>query len=250
MTTYIVNGNSTSPSITLDGFTENIDEQFIIITNNKCPVPYLKTITELTNSHNQIHHHKIASSKKKWFMSYIKNIYRNYLAEETDKVVIMPSTTITGASVEAYVGEGKVSIVPNYKFYKSDSTTIPQDMNWSDMLINNTNTGGRIHILIDYENVNNSGLDGTEYLTKNDYVTLFYSHSSGTIQQGYFDGLINNSGSFNIVKLSQTRKNALDYYIAIRVGEIIKEYPNEKLLIVSKDKGYYAVLEYCESLKT
>ena len=76
---------------------------------------------------------------------------------------------------------------------------------------------------------------------------MFYSHSSETIQQGYFDGLINNSGSFNIVKLSQTRKNALDYYIAIRVGEIIKEYPNEKILIVSKDKGYYAVLEYCES---
>ena len=44
-----------------------------------------------------------------------------------------------------------------------------------------------MHILIDFENVNNSGLEGAGYLTEDDHVTLFYSHSCENIQQGYFD---------------------------------------------------------------
>lgn len=102
-----------------------------------------------------------------------------------------------------------------------------------------------MHILIDYENVNNAGLEGAGYITKEDFVTLFYSKNSRNIQSGYFDALANRSGSFNLIKLKQIRKNGLDFYIAIHVGEILQKYPKEKILIVSKDRGYYAVLDYC-----
>jgi len=50
--------------------------------------------------------------------------------------------------------------------------------------------------------------------------------------------------TFEICKLKNVRKNALDFYIASRVAEILTIDANAKIAIISSDKGYISVLDY------
>ena len=110
-----------------------------------------------------------------------------------------------------------------------------------------TSNGGAMVILIDYENVEDKGLVGSEYLSKDDDVVLFYSKDAPNIEKGYIEDFKKRANSFDIVKLRTVRKNGLDFYIAVRVGQILNENPETKVLIVSKDTGFNAIKEYCES---
>ena len=110
-----------------------------------------------------------------------------------------------------------------------------------------SNAGGEMVILIDYENVEDTGLVGSEYLAGEDEVILFYSKDAPNIEKGYIEDFKSKAKSFDIVKLQTTRKNGLDFYIAVRVGQILEKDPNTKVLIVSRDTGYNAVKEYCSA---
>ena len=247
MTTYIVNGNSVSPQITLDGINESQnDERFLIVTNENCPEPYLRLFKDICDSNTKVEHRRVKSNTKKWFAGYVKSCYLNYLCNQEDRVVVMPAVSISGAGIEKYMSSGHVSIVPGYRNFRGNMISDLQKADFSKIMMNDIEPGGRMHILIDYENVSNAGLEGAEYITEKDCVTLFYSKSSENIQRGYFDALANQSGDFTLIKLTQIRKNGLDFYIAILVGKILQKYPKEKILIVSKDQGYYAILDYCE----
>ena len=244
MITYIVNGNA-SPHIMLEGI-EGADpeEAFIILTTDKCPEAHLDYIKGLCGSDIPVQHRKI-KSQKKWFANNVKSIFRNYLNGPNDHVVIMPTLTISGTEIDKYIASGKVSIVPDYASYEKNALIDTSMSNWNQIVVSGIKAGGRMHILIDYENVHNAGLEGADYLTKDDYVTVFYSQSCENIQLGHFNALVEKTGHFDAVKLAQVRKNGLDFYIAIRVGEILQKYPGEKILIVSQDQGYYAILDYC-----
>lgn len=50
-----------------------------------------------------------------------------------------------------------------------------------------------MHFLIDFENVRNTGIRGTEYLLSDDYVIVFYSADASKIEQRHLTN-INNSG--------------------------------------------------------
>ena len=106
--------------------------------------------------------------------------------------------------------------------------------------------GGRMQILIDYENVGTAGLNGAEYLCEDDTVTLFYSPASSNIERQHIEAMENQSGGFDIVKLRMVGKNGLDFYIAVKVGQIAELYPDAKVLIVTKDSGYQAIRDYCQ----
>ena len=105
--------------------------------------------------------------------------------------------------------------------------------------------GGKMQILIDYENVGTAGLNGAEYLCGDDTVTLFYSSSSSNIERQYIEAMEKQSGRFDIVKLRMIGKNGLDFYIAVKVGQIAESFPESKVLIVTKDNGYQAIRDYC-----
>ena len=246
MTTFIVNGNSGSLESMLKGvFEAGEAESFVVITNNKCSETNSKYIKELCIENSRVRHRRINANAKKWFAGYVKSSYINYLNEPDDRVVIIPTVAISGSCIDRYISMGIISNVSDYKSYKENAEMTMNNNYRSEMPKNDIEPGGRMHILIDFENVNNMGLQGAELITKEDEVTVFYSDCSKTIQQGYFNHLSEKSGSFGIVKLTQTRKNGLDFYIAIRVGEIIQKYPNEKILIVSQDQGFYAIMDYC-----
>jgi len=250
MTTYIINGNSISPEVTLEGIlNSDRSEKFIVLTNDKCPVKYLSIIDKLCEQISSVKHRSVKTSQKKWFSREVKRIYGDFLNLPEDQIVILPVSVITGSGIERFIYSGRVSIATSYKEYKENTVTTTPAFDWNNVPENRTVTGGRIHFLIDYENVGNFGLEGAEYLTKDDYVTVFYSKERYKIQQGYFDVLSNNTGFFDLVRLVQNRKNGLDFYIATCVGEIVQKYPGEKILIISKDQGFHAIVEYCGAYK-
>lgn len=101
-----------------------------------------------------------------------------------------------------------------------------------------------MYFLVDHENVNNSGYQGVEYLLPEDTIEIFYSESSKNIHNGIFR-LIKDSGcDIKICKLKQVRKNALDFYIVSRLGELIGSGYQGNSAIISGDHGFKSVQEY------
>lgn len=104
--------------------------------------------------------------------------------------------------------------------------------------------GNRLHFLVDYENVREAGLDGVEYLHDADILTIFYSAACKNVSRRMMDYIWRSGCEFYAYKLKNTGKNALDFYIATRVGELLGAGFPGKLIIVSRDKGYGAAKDY------
>ena len=75
--------------------------------------------------------------------------------------------------------------------------------------------------LIDYENVGNAGMKGCGYLDARDYVIVFYSEARRHMEQRILEQVTASGCAFEICKLYKAGKNALDFYIASRLGELI-----------------------------
>ena len=101
-----------------------------------------------------------------------------------------------------------------------------------------------MYFLIDYENVNYAGLEGTEFLEKGDTVSFFYSDKCDKIISYRMKAIEKSGCTFEICKLRNVRKNGLDFYIASKVGEIFAMDRNAKIAIISADNGFQAVLDY------
>ncbi len=104
-----------------------------------------------------------------------------------------------------------------------------------------------MYFLIDFENVGNEGLRGAQYLLKEDAMTIFFSQACEQIGQGCLRQIMDSFCRLDICKLKKTGKNALDFYIAAKTGEIFGSgYPG-KAAIVSRDQGFAAVRDYWNS---
>ena len=101
-----------------------------------------------------------------------------------------------------------------------------------------------MYFLIDYENVNYAGLEGTEFLEKGDMVSIFFSDVSDKIVAYRMKDIEKSGCNFEICKLLNVRKNALDFYIASKVGEIFAIDKEAKIAIISADKDYKSVIDY------
>jgi hypothetical protein len=99
-------------------------------------------------------------------------------------------------------------------------------------------------ILVDYENVwAASGLKGIEYLNSNDKLYIFYSQCCGKIRAEYMDAIEKTGCDFQVYKLVNTGKNALDFYIASECGAI-SETGEKQIAIISNDRGFKAVADF------
>ncbi len=105
-------------------------------------------------------------------------------------------------------------------------------------------SGSRLHFLVDYENVREAGLDGVEYLHDADILTIFFSAACKNVSRRVMDYIFQSGCEFHACKLKNTGKNALDFYIATCVGELLGAGFAGKIIIVSRDKGYGAVKDY------
>ena len=100
--------------------------------------------------------------------------------------------------------------------------------------------------LIDYENVGNAGMKGCEYLTDRDHVIVFYSEAKKHMERRMLEEITSSGCAFEICSLCRTGKNALDFYIASRLGELAGEGLDGPVVIVSCDGGFQAVRDYWE----
>lgn len=104
-----------------------------------------------------------------------------------------------------------------------------------------------MYFLIDYENVHNVGMRGTEYLLPNDHVVIFYSGAAPNMEAQYLMGIKDSGCTFEICKLRKAHKNALDFYIATKVGAVLGSGYAGNISIVSRDEGFQAVRDYWSS---
>lgn len=101
--------------------------------------------------------------------------------------------------------------------------------------------------MIDFENTGSRGLQGAEYLQTDDSVTIFYSQACMKIEQRRLRQIKEAECGFSLCKLQKTGRNALDFYIASRIGEIYGQGYAGMTAIVSSDAGFQAVKEYWKS---
>ena len=98
--------------------------------------------------------------------------------------------------------------------------------------------------MLDYENIQSSrGMQGFNYLMRGDKIYLFYSISCSNIRHEYIEHINREGCEFHIIKLKQSRKNALDFYIATKAGVLAKEGESQ-IAIISGDKGLRSIADY------
>lgn len=100
--------------------------------------------------------------------------------------------------------------------------------------------------LIDYENVGNTGMRGCHYLNESDSVIIFYSDAKKHMERRYLESITNSGCAFETCKLCKQGKNALDFYIASKLGELFGSGFEGTTVIVSRDNGFQAVRDYWE----
>lgn len=108
------------------------------------------------------------------------------------------------------------------------------------------------YYLIDYENVQVSGLNGLNSLMAEDKVVIFYSDNSESLTFGLHRRLMAASCEVIYQKVETGKKNALDFQLSSYLGYIIKENENEtdnKFFIVTKDNGFSVLCTYWKRKK-
>lgn len=98
--------------------------------------------------------------------------------------------------------------------------------------------------LIDYENVGNMGMKGCHYLNTSDYVIVFYSEAKKNMERRFLEDITKSGCVFEICKLCKNGNNALDFYIASKLGELFGDGFEKTAVIVSRDNGFQAVRDY------
>lgn len=102
------------------------------------------------------------------------------------------------------------------------------------------------YFMIDLENTHNAGLKGAEYLCPQDWVIIFFSQNSETVAFGSLRKMFETGCNIELCKLVRPGKNALDFYIAGKIGELYGGGYSGDVVIVSKDKHFRAVSDYWE----
>ena len=98
-------------------------------------------------------------------------------------------------------------------------------------------------IIIDYENVKDTGLKGIDSLCEEDKLAVFFSNTCSTISQECVDYIQESGCSFEVVQLKTPRANALDFYQAAYVGELVANGETE-IALITKDKGFHSIKDY------
>ena len=103
-----------------------------------------------------------------------------------------------------------------------------------------------MYFLVDFENVLSDGLRGAQYLKADDTVIIFYSQVCDKVQQGVIRQIMDSACHLDICKLQKQGKNALDFYIASKLGELTGQGQEGTAVIISNDSGFQAVRDYWE----
>ncbi len=98
--------------------------------------------------------------------------------------------------------------------------------------------------LIDYENVHASGLAGVENCGIEDEIILLYGNDTSTIPMELHIQIANSKGKVQYHKIERMGKNYLDFQLSTIAGFLVGTTRQTEFVIVSRDSGYDAVLDY------
>ena len=98
--------------------------------------------------------------------------------------------------------------------------------------------------LIDYENVHASGLAGVENCGIEDEIILLYGNDTSTIPMELHIQIANSKVKVQYHKIERTGKNYLDFQLSTIAGFLVGTTRQTEFVIVSRDSGYDAVLDY------
>lgn len=100
------------------------------------------------------------------------------------------------------------------------------------------------YFMIDLENTNSGGLRGAQYLNAGDTAAIFFSESCKQLEQGILNEIFASGCQIELYKLIKKGSNALDFYIASRIGALLGGGYSGGVVIISADKGFQAVNHY------
>ena len=96
--------------------------------------------------------------------------------------------------------------------------------------------------LIDYENIKR--VSGFNTLTEKDTVVFFYSQNANSMTFDLHFELDKSLAAKAYFKLQCGSKNALDFHLSSYVGYLVASHPNEKICIISNDKGFECIVAF------
>lgn len=102
------------------------------------------------------------------------------------------------------------------------------------------------YFLVDYENVNVSGLDGIAKLTEGDSIIIFYSENANTLTFGMHRRINESKADIQFQKVAVNEKNALDFQLCSYLGFLIHDTMTEEnnYFVVSNDSSYSVLPNY------
>ena len=110
------------------------------------------------------------------------------------------------------------------------------------------------YFLIDYENVNNKGLSGVQYLEEDDIVVIFYSKNANTLSFEMHQRILSSPAYFVYKKVNTGEKNALDFQLASYLGYLLRDTTSQDnndmnhYFIVTEDNGYLPIKKFWKTM--
>lgn len=241
---FLINGNDGKIKMRLNGIAELPENSAVwIVYTSKIPPMNESYLSDIATAYPTVVLDRFGKSKKGAILNRIVTYVNNIHSVRQEIQVVLVSGRYSAPKMMALEAKGRFVYSESIKEF--DPAIVVKEEERDELP--EIPSGGSMHILIDYENVGAAGLVGTDCLCKEDSVVLFFSLSAAGIERQYLDDLEKRAGYFEIVKLKNVGKNGLDFYIAVRVGQIVAKNPDTKILIVTRDVGYQAIGQYCEA---
>ena len=98
--------------------------------------------------------------------------------------------------------------------------------------------------LVDFENVNSSGLLGIKDISENDSVFIFYTPNAATLSFDAHKMLIETKAAIKYINVAAGTKNSLDFQLGSFLGYLIASHESRDFFIVSADNGFQAVKSF------
>lgn len=98
--------------------------------------------------------------------------------------------------------------------------------------------------LVDFENVHTNGLMGLKNIPDGDFVYIFYSDLQKTTEVSVQEELFDSSAQFIFYKTQAKTKNALDFQLAVVLGELVAQNTFQYISIISNDSGFDSIINH------
>lgn len=102
--------------------------------------------------------------------------------------------------------------------------------------------------LIDSENVGDTWIELLDLVTEQDSILVFYTDHSPNMSYKNLIRLKQSTVQPQFIECENGTENALDFQLTLSLGMYLKTFDDYNFIIVSKDKGFDVVVNYCQKI--